>query len=81
MIRLHFDEPLTIKRIQLHFVEGRRSGRRSLRCMRARATELREVVRQQWTSRRSGTTEEIEDYGGSERGDGAGAADRSGPKP
>ena len=61
LIRLHFDEPLNIKRLQLHSSTRRRSGRRSLRCMPAGA-ELKEVVRQQWSFSPHGSTEEIEDY-------------------
>ena len=63
VIRLFFDEPLTIKRLNLQFVE--KSAERSQEFAvyaSSGAGELREVVRQQWNFSPSGTTEEVEDY-------------------
>ena len=63
VIRLHFDEPLTIKRIQLHFID--RTAQRSQEFALSALTEdggKREVARQQFNFSPSGSTEEIEDY-------------------
>ena len=62
LIRLHFDEPLNIKRLRLHFVE--RAAGRSQECAvyAGAGSELKEVVRQQWSFSPYGSTEEIEDY-------------------
>jgi hypothetical protein len=63
MIRLNFDEPLNIRRIQLHFIDraAERTQGFALLANGENGT-LREVVRQQWTFSPSGATEEIEDY-------------------
>jgi len=62
VIRLFFDEPMSIRRIQLHFVD--RSGERSqeFAIYAGSGSELDEIVRQQWNFSPNGTTEEIEDY-------------------
>jgi hypothetical protein len=63
VLRLHFDEPLAIHRIQLHFIE--RAAERSQEFALFATDHLgatQEVVRQQWTFSPHGTTEEIEDY-------------------
>jgi hypothetical protein len=63
VIRLHFDEPVALRRIQVHFVE--RAAERSQEFaifVNGEDGELREVVRQQWGFSPGGSTEEIEDY-------------------
>lgn len=62
VIRLHFDEPLTIRRIELHFVEKAAERSQEFAAFAGSGTELREVVRQQFTFSPGGSTEEIEDY-------------------
>lgn len=63
VIRLIFDEPLQVRRIQVHVVE--RAAERSQEFAvyaGANRAEMREVVRQQFTFSPGGSTEEIEDY-------------------
>lgn len=62
-IRLHFDQPVTIRRIRLHLIE-RNAERSQEIAIYAGATDadLRQVVRQQFTFSPGGATEEIEDY-------------------
>jgi hypothetical protein len=62
LIRLHFDEPLTIRRIQLRFVESAAERSQEFAIFAGSGTELREVVRQQFSFSPGGSTEEIEDY-------------------
>ncbi|MBB5343032.1 hypothetical protein [Tunturibacter empetritectus] len=62
LIRLHFDEPLTIKRLQLHFVDKTSERSQEFALFAGMGTELKEIVRQQWTFSPNGSTEEIEDY-------------------
>jgi hypothetical protein len=63
VIRLHFDEPLTIRRIQLHFVEQAAERSQEFAVMvNGDDGALKEVVRQQWNFSPQGVTEEIEDY-------------------
>ena len=62
VIRLHFDEPLTIKRLAVHFVETTAERSQEFAVYASSGTELREVLRQQWNFSPSGTTEETEDY-------------------
>ncbi|MDW5266896.1 MULTISPECIES: hypothetical protein [Acidobacteriaceae] len=62
IIRLHFDEPLSIHRIQLHFIEKATERSQEFAVFAGSGTELREVVRQQFTFSPGGSTEEIEDY-------------------
>src|SRR5580698_948113 len=66
VIRLFFDEPQSIRRIRLHFVDkaAERAQEFAVYIQTGGAgsgTELREVVRQQWNFSPHGTTEEIED--------------------
>jgi hypothetical protein len=62
VVRLLFDAPQRIRRIQLHFVD--RTGKRSqeFAVYAGSGAELHEVRRQQWTFSPNGATEEIEDY-------------------
>jgi hypothetical protein len=62
VIRLHFDEPLTIRRIQLHFIDSSAERSQEFAVYAGAGTELREVLRQQFTFSPGGATEEIEDY-------------------
>jgi hypothetical protein len=62
LIRLHFDEPLTIKRLRLHFVDRAAERSQEFAVYAGAGSELKEVVRQQWTFSPYGSTEEIEDY-------------------
>jgi len=62
VIRLHFDEPQTIRRIQLHIIEKAAERSQELAVYAGSGAELREVVRQQFSFSPSGSTEEIEDY-------------------
>lgn len=62
VIRLLFDTPQKIRRIQVHFVD-RVSERSQEFAIFAEAKDgRREVVRQQWNFAPHGTTEELEDY-------------------
>ncbi len=62
MISLHFDEPLTVRRLQLHFVDQASERSQELAVYAGAGAELKEVVRQQWTFSPQGSTEEMEDY-------------------
>jgi hypothetical protein len=62
LIRLHFDEPLNIKRLQLHFVDNAVERSQEFAVFAGSGTELKEVVRQQWSFSPHGATEELEDY-------------------
>jgi hypothetical protein len=62
VIRLHFDEPLAIHRIELHFVDKTAERSQEFAVFAGSGTDLREVVRQQFTFSPGGSTEEIEDY-------------------
>jgi hypothetical protein len=67
VIRLLFDEPQTIRRLALHFVEktAERSQEFAVYAHADGAStgaELREVLRQQWNFSPNGTTEEVEDF-------------------
>jgi hypothetical protein len=62
LIRLHFDEPLAIKRLQLHFVEKAGERSQEFAVYAGAGAELKEVVRQQWSFSPHGSTEELEDY-------------------
>lgn len=61
-IRLFFDEPQTIRRIQLHFVERESERSQEFWLLAQVGDELREVARQQWNFSPHGATEELEDY-------------------
>lgn len=62
VIRLHFDEPQAFRRIQLHFVDRTAERSQEIAVFAGVGTELREIVRQQWSFSPNGTTEEFEDY-------------------
>jgi hypothetical protein len=62
LIRLHFDEPLSIKRLQLHFVDKAAERSQEFAVYAGSGAELKEVVRQQWSFSPHSSTEEIEDY-------------------
>ena len=62
LIRLHFDEPLTIKRLHVHFVDPTAERSQEFAIFAGSGSELKEVVRQQWSFSPNGATEEIEDY-------------------
>jgi len=62
VIRLHFDEPLAIKRLHLHFVDKTAERSQEFAVYAGSGAELKEVVRQQWSFSPHGSTEEIEDY-------------------
>ncbi|HTH52551.1 MAG TPA: hypothetical protein VL495_01290 [Edaphobacter sp.] len=61
-IRLIFDQPQTIRRIQLQFVEKDAERSQEFWLLAMVGDELRDVVRQQWNFSPQGTTEELEDY-------------------
>lgn len=61
-IRIIFDQPQTIRRIQLHFVETEADRSQEFWLLALVGDELRDVVRQQWNFSPEGTTEELEDY-------------------
>jgi hypothetical protein len=62
-IRIIFDEPVCIRRIQLRFdeAEAERTQEFTLRCSLAGASS-REIVRQRWNFSPLGSTMESEDY-------------------
>jgi hypothetical protein len=62
VIRLFFDEPQSIRRIHLHFVDRAAERSQEFAIYAGSGAELREVVRQQWNFSPHGTTEEVEDY-------------------
>ena len=62
VIRLHFDEPQNIRRIQLHFVHRSSERAQEFAILAGAGSELREIVRQQFTFSPDGSTEELEDY-------------------
>ena len=62
VIRMHFDEPLTIRRIQLHFIDTAAERSQEFAIFAGTGADLREVVRQQFTFSPGGSTDELEDY-------------------
>ena len=64
LIRLIFDEPISLCRIQLHFVEAERERTQefTLRWSSASGGTAKEIVRQQWNFSPGGSTSEVEDY-------------------
>ena len=62
VIRLHFDAPQVVRRIQVHFIERQAERSQEFAVYAGSAGQMREVVRQQWTFSPHGSTEEIEDY-------------------
>jgi len=63
-LRIIFDEPTTLHRIQLHFVEPEveRTQEFTIRWSSARGGPTREVVRQQWNFSPAASTSETEYY-------------------
>jgi hypothetical protein len=62
VIRLHFNTPQPIRRIQLHIVEKLAERSQEFLLKALTSGEWREIARQQWNFSPNGTTEEIEDY-------------------
>ena len=62
LIRLQFDEPQNIKRLQLRFVERAAERTQEFAVFAGAGPQLKEIVRQQWTFSPYGSTEETEDY-------------------
>lgn len=62
LIRLQFDEPQNIKRLQLRFVERAAERTQEFAVFAGTGPQLKEIVRQQWTFSPYGSTEETEDY-------------------
>jgi len=62
LIRLHFDEPLNIKHLRMHFVDKTAERSQEFAVYAGSGAELKEVVRQQWSFSPNGSTEEIEDF-------------------
>ena len=63
-LRIIFDEPTTLHRMQLHFVEPEveRTQEFIIRWSSAQGGPARDVVRQQWTFGPAGSTSEVEHY-------------------
>jgi hypothetical protein len=63
-IRIIFDEPVSVRRIQLRFneAESERTQEFTLRWWPASGGSPREIVRQQWNFSPAGSTTEIEQY-------------------
>jgi hypothetical protein len=63
-LRLIFDQPTTVRRMQLHFVESEieRTQEFTIRWSTAQGGPQQEVVRQQWTFSPAGSTREVEHY-------------------
>src|SRR5262249_22039451 len=63
-IRIIFDQPMSIKRIHLLFVETEveRTQEFKIRWASAEGGPPKEVVRQQWNFSPAGSTREVEDY-------------------
>lgn len=63
-IRIIFDQPVALRRIQLRFHESEceRTQEFSLRWCSASAEPWNEIVRQQWNFSLAGSTRELEDY-------------------
>lgn len=61
-IRLLFDAPQNLRRIQLHFVDRESERSQEFALLAMVDNELREVARQQWNFSPNGATEELEDY-------------------
>jgi hypothetical protein len=63
-IRIIFDQPLTVHRIQLRFFEGEfeRTQEFTIRWSSAEGGPAKEIVRQQWNFSPVGSTSEVEDY-------------------
>jgi uncharacterized protein (DUF736 family) len=63
-IRIIFDQPMSVKRIHLRFVETEveRTQEFTIRWASAEGGPTEEVVRQQWNFSPAGSTSEVEDY-------------------
>ena len=63
-IRLIFDQPISLNRIRLRFVETEleRTHEFTLRWSNAQGGPSKEIVRQQWNFSPAGSTTEVEDY-------------------
>ena len=63
-IRIIFDQPISVRHIQLHFLETEleRTQEFTLRWSSAHGGTPKEIVRQQWSFSPAGSTREIEDY-------------------
>lgn len=63
-IRIIFDQPMSVKRIHLRFVETEveRTQEFTIRWASAEGGPMKEVVRQQWNFSPAGSTREVEDY-------------------
>ncbi len=63
-IRLIFDQPLAVHRIQLHFLEPERERLQefTVRWLAVDGGQPKEIVRQQWNFNPAGSTSEREDY-------------------
>jgi hypothetical protein len=63
-IRIIFDQPITVRRIQLHFLEPEveRTQEFSVRWSSAEGGPPKEIIRQQWNFSPAGSTREVEDY-------------------
>ena len=63
-IRIIFDQPLPLHRIQLRFLEPEleRTQEFTIRWSSAEGGAAREIVRQQWNFSPAGSTSEVEDY-------------------
>ena len=64
LLRIIFDDPTDLHRIQLHFAEPdhERTQEFVLRWCPAKGGHAQEIVRQQWNFNPSGATSEVEDY-------------------
>jgi hypothetical protein len=63
VIKLFFDEPQSIRRIHVEFVDTAAERSQEFAIYAGPSeSELREVVRQQWNFSPNGTTEEVEDF-------------------
>jgi len=63
-IRLIFDQPISLKRIRLRFIETKleRTHEFTLRWSSVQGGPSKEIVRQQWNFSPAGSTREVEDY-------------------
>jgi hypothetical protein len=63
-VRIIFDQPISVRRIQLHFAEAaiERTQEFTLTWSDVSGGAAKEIVRQQWTFSPTGSTREVEDY-------------------
>jgi hypothetical protein len=63
-IRLIFDQPISVKRVRLRFVENElaRTQEFTLRWSSVQGGLAKEIVRQQWNFSPAGATSEVEEY-------------------